>query len=254
MSTTGQQGSGGGGLASGLRSILTALASFFVTGAVVSLFAGGPLVAGVFGGLDQAIFWGVLLAAVAYIGYFSDDMSIAFALTFVAVLLLLSTILPGWLTEPFGFISEGLFGTPDLGLDPVRFAVLAVAAVIVYWAVTIRLFGRGKRPGAVASQARQNAESLSRQYAKIARVTAGFLVAFVFIFSGAGGEFLGEVFGFVSGAPVVSGYAATLLGGFGTFVAGLPVLGSLTAIQFGFAALAVFALVVGMKYTDVLDN
>jgi ABC-type antimicrobial peptide transport system permease subunit len=86
VSSTASQGSGGGNLKNGLTAILSAIASFFVVGFVISLFVGGPFLAGIFGGLDQAIFWAVLLFAVAYVGYFTDNISIAFVLTAAAAL------------------------------------------------------------------------------------------------------------------------------------------------------------------------
>lgn len=252
--TKAQETSSGRNIGGGLRIALTVVGSFMAVSLFLSFLTDVSLLDGLFSGVDRGVYWGILIVGVVLFGYYADGISVGFAFTFVAALFLVGAIAPAWLVEPFAFIPEALFGTTSLGIDPVTFAVLAVATVLLYWAISIRLWGRGKKPAAVTNQMRKNAQSLVRQYAKIAATVAGFFAATLFIVGGQGGNFLGEVFMFMSNAPVVSTYATTLVAGFGTFVEGWPVLGGLTATQFGLIAVALFLLGVAMKYTGVLDN
>lgn len=241
------------GLGGGLKLIASAIATFTVVAFVIGFFTTGPIIAGIFGGLDSAVAWAVLLGAVAYIGYYTDELSIGFMLTFVAALLFISQFLPDWLTQPFAFIGDTLLGRAVTQLDPVRFGVIVIATVVVYWIVKVRLFGRGKKPSTVTKRVRSNAVRLVREYATVSRLVFGFAFATVFVFGSEAGAALGEVWTLVSQAPVVSGYAATLAGGWGTFVADVPVLGDLSAVQFGVLAVLVFALVVGVRYQEEGD-
>lgn len=240
-------------LARGLRLIISGLATMVTVALALSLLVGGPLFAGIFGGLESGVAWLVLLAAVAYVGYYSDQLSFPFTLSFVAVLLLLTTVLPPWLTEPFAFITDSLIGEQLADIDPVRFAVLAGATIIMYWSVTTRLFGRGKKPSAVGGRVQSRTIELAREYAKLGRIAFVIMFSVVFIFAGQLGDVFGELFGLVSGAPVVSTYATTLFAGFGSFVADWPVIGGLSAEQFGLIAVALFIIGVSIKYTGVID-
>lgn len=240
-------------LTDGLSLILSAIATFVVVVFVVGFFTTGPIIAGIFGGLDSAVAWMLLLGAVAYVGYYTDDLSIAFGLSSVAVLLFISGFLPDWVTQPFAFISTTLLGRTFTQIDPVRFGVLVAATVVLYWIVKVRLTGRAKKPSTVVKRVRVNATRLVREYFTIGRLAFGFGAAVVFLAGSEAGAGLGEVWHFVEQAPVVSGYAATLAAGWGTFIGNVPVLGGLSAMQFGVIALAVFALVVGVKYTEEGD-
>jgi len=238
----------------GIITILSALATFIGVGFAISLFTGAPFIAGFWGGLDQFAAWAVLLAVVAFFGYYSDDISVGFVFTFLAILALVATVVPGWVTQPFSFISELLFGTPQLGIDPVELAVLSVAGVLAFWAVRIRLFGRSKKPGAVAAQMRVRAEAVVRQYAKISRVSLGFLVAAFFLFASAGADVLGETFGFVADAPVVGAYVASTAAYVGAFFSDVPVISRFGPAEYLVLLVAAGLIAVGAKYTNAIDN
>lgn len=237
-------------ISEGIGVMLSAVATFVGILIVVGFFTAGPIFAGILGGLDSAVAWTVVVAAVAYIGARTDDLSVGFIFTFIAILLLLTEVLPTWLTRPFAFISQSLLGRTLGDVDPVYFAVLVGATVLLYWIVTIRLFGRGKKPSTVTKRVRVKSEQLTREYAKITQIIAAFAISFVVIFAAQGGELLGELSGALAGAPVVSGYAATLVGGFGAFVAGWPVIGGLDPTLFGLISVGVFILAVGVKYNE----
>jgi len=238
----------------GLKMMASAVATFIATGFVISFFTGAPFIAGFWGGLDQFLAWVILIAAVTVFGYYSDDISAGFVFTFLALLALVSMFLPDWATQPFSFISELLFDTPRLGIDPVEFSVLTVVGVLAFWAVRIRLFGRSKRPAAVAAQMRIRAEALVRQYSKISRVLFGFFAAAFFLFASQGGELAGEVFTMVSDAPVVGAYVASTVGYFGALMSDWPFISRFGAAEF-FLVIVVLGLVaIGAKYSSALDN
>jgi len=235
-------------VAEGIGVMLSAAATFLGIILVVGFFTTGPIFAGILGGLDSAAAWTLVVAAVAYIGSQTDDLSVGFAFSFIAILMLLSTVLPDWLTRPFAFISQTLLGRTLGDIDPVAFAVLVFATIGVFWAVRIRLFGRGKKPSTVTKRMRTKAEQLTREYATITRVIFAFAFSVVLIFASQGGELFGELSRSLASAPVVSGYAATLIGGFGSFIAGWPVVGGVDPTLFGIIAVAVFVIAVGVKY------
>lgn len=237
----------------GMKRMAAAVLTFLGIGFAVGFLTGAPFIAGILGGLDQFLGWLVLVAVVAYFGYYTDDINVGFVFTFIALLALLSMVLPGWATQPFSFISELLFGTPDLGIDPVEFAVLSVSGVIAYWAVRTRLFGRGKRPAAVANTVRTNAQSLVRQYAKILGAIGGFAVTSVFLFGNQLGEVLGEVFTLAANSPMVGSYLAGIAGYFGAFFTGLPFISAFGPQEVFVVLVVLFLVAAGAKYSSAID-
>jgi hypothetical protein len=233
----------------------SAVATFLATGFVISFFTGVPFIAGFWGGLDQFTAWLILVAAVVIFGYYSNDVSVGFVFTFIAIIALASMFLPEWVTRPFSFISEALFGTPRLGIDPVEFAVLSVVGVVAFWAVRAKLFGRPETAGAVTNRVRSKSESLVREYAKIISIIGGFVVTAFFLFAGeslAGP--LGELFTAVSGAPVVGAYVAAVVGYFGAFLSEWPVISRFGTTEFFLVLVALGLVAFGAKYSSALDN
>jgi len=241
-------------ISDGLKKMVAAVATFIVTGFVISFFTGAPFIAGFWGGLDQFVAWAVFIGAIVYFAWYADGVNTGFVISFIAILAVVSEFLPSWLTEPFSFISEALFGTPNLGIDRVELAVLLVATLFAYWFVRIRLFSRSKRPGAVANQVRTRAEAVVRQYAKISRVSLGFLVAAFFLFASAGADVLGETFGFVADAPVVGAYVASTAAYVGAFFSDAPVISQFGPAEYLVLLVAFGLIAVGAKYTNALDN
>jgi hypothetical protein len=244
----------GESLRTGFALLVSAVATFLLFAVVVSFFLGVPLVAGLFNGLPAAIAWSVVIGAAVYIGYASDGISWSFFLTGIALLLLASEVLPDALTQPFSVITGTLLGTQLGNLNPVAFGVLSLATITVVWVFQIRVFGQPKSPGPVANRLRSRFESLASEWGTVLRVLGVTVIAVAFTFFSELGDLAGELFRYLAGAPVISGYAGTLLAGFGTFVADLPVLGTLSGTQFGLIAVGIFAIAVGAKFTGVLDN
>ncbi|WP_254841136.1 hypothetical protein [Natronomonas marina] len=242
-----------GRLIPGLKTMAAGVLSFLAVGFVISFFAGVPFIAGFWGGLDQAAAWVILIALVVYIGYYTDDINAGFIFVTLGLLALASLFLPSWATRPFAFVSELLFGTPSLGINRVHFAVLAVTGVILYWGVRARLFGRGKRPAAVTNRIRTNAESLTRQYAKIFAAVGGFLVTSVFLFANRGGEVLGEVFTLASNSPVVGSYLTAIVGYVGAFFTDWPLISQFGVTEFFVVLVALFLIATAAKYSSALD-
>lgn len=241
-----------GRLGPGLKRMAVGVTAFLTTGFVISFFVGAPFLAGILGGLDTGIAWLFLVAVVVYLGYYSDDIGVGFLFVTLALLALSTLILPPWATAPFRPMSALLFDR-TITVDPVHFAVLSVTGVIAYWAINTWLFGRGKRPAAVANRVRTNSESLVRQYAKIAATIAGFLVTAFFIVASQGGDVLGEAFTLLANAPVVSGYTATIIGYAGAFFTSVPIISAFGTTEFFVVMLVIGALAFGAKYSSALD-
>lgn len=241
-----------GRLLPGLKNMAIAVLSFLITGFVISFFIGAPFLAGFLGGLDQAVAWFLLVAAVVYIGWYSDDISAGFLFVSLALLGLSTLVLPTWATAPFRPLSAFLFGEV-IQINPVHFAVLTGTGVIAYWALKTWLFGRGKRPAAVANRVRTNSESLVRQYAKIAATVAGFLVTAVFIFTGQFGDAFGELFTQAANSPVLNSFIATIVGYVAAFFTTLPFISEFGTAEFLVVMLALFAIGVGAKYSNALN-
>lgn len=231
------------------RLLLGSIATFATTAFIVSAFTTGPLIAGIFGGFDSAVAWFLLLAAVAWLGYNTDEISVGFTFSAVAIALLLTQhILPGWLTRPFAPISQVLIGRQLGGVSATRFAVLVAGLILAYWAFRVRAFGRGKKPSTIVKRLRQKSEQLVREYVTIGRVTVAFGFSAAYIVAGQLGQLSGELAGMLAGGPVMAGYAATIGGIWGRSVAGIPVLSGLSGIQFLWAVFIIFVVAVGVKY------
>lgn len=237
------------GLSAGATVMASAIVTWLTVILIGGVFLGAPIVGGIFGGAEGAVAWTAVIALTVYVGFNADQFSIPFALSFVAVLLLLSQILPGWLTRPFAVIGETLgIGATLAAVDPVSFAVLVTATIIGFWALNARLHGRGKKPSTVTKRVRVQAERLVREYATMTRVVFAFSFAVVFIFASEGGNLLGELTRMAAGAPVVVGYLASVVGFWGSYVRGLPFIGSVDPLLFLALMAGVFLVAVGVKY------
>ena len=253
-SSGGSSGSGVfGGLLPGIKTVAAGVTTFIATGFLLSLITGVQFLAGFWGGLDQFIAWAILIAAVVYFSYAADGVNTGFVFTFIALLAVASIFLPEWLTSPFSFVSEALFGTPSLGIDPVELAVLLGASTLVYWFIRIRLFRKTKRPAAVVNQVETRAEAVVRQYAKIGKVIAGFGIAGFFLFASAGGDSIGELFTAVADAPLVGAYVASSVGYFGAFMSDWPVISRFGTTEFFLVMVALGLVAIGAKYSNALD-
>lgn len=213
----------GSSLRSGLTTIASGLATLFVVTLALSLAVSGPIFAGIFGSIETGVAWAALIAAVAFVGYYTDQVSFGFVLTGSAILLLLTDIAPTWMSRPFGFISQALFGVQFAkSIDPLSFAVLAFTSVVLFYALTIRLFGRAKKPSKVANRTRKQLESLVGEYISIGRVIGVFFLGIAFMVLQEGGEVATVATQFLGEAPLVaSNLFAGVLGYFG-FGGGIP--------------------------------
>jgi hypothetical protein len=241
-----------GSLADGIIRMVSGAAVLVAVALAFLLAVGVPTFAGLFGGANTFVAWAALIAAVGIAGYYGADFSFAFVLTGGALLLLLTEVLPTWLTQPFGFLSQSLFGEQFAGaIDPVAFAVLATAAVVVYYAVQIRMAGNAKNPSTVANRMRTKFERLVREYAGVGRVLVGFTIASVAILLAEGGEVAVEFAGVLADAPlVVSNLFAGVVGylGFGGGVPGylawIPGIGALADFMANLGPVSYLVIVV----------
>jgi len=257
-SSSGSDGSSGGGSPFGdavspLKVIAAGVASFIATGFLLSLITGTPFLSGFWGSSNQFIVWAVIIAALVYSGYASDMVNTGFLLTFIALLAVASIFLPDWLTSPFSGISEFLFGTSSLGIDPIELAVLLGATTVLFWAVRIKVLRQPNRPKSLVNQVRTQADALVRQYAKISRIVAVFFVTGFFLFASQGGEAIGEVFTMVADAPVVGAYVASAVGYFGAFMSDWPVISRFGTTEFFLVMIALGLVAIGAKYSNALD-
>lgn len=257
-SSSGSGGSSGGGslfgdVVSPLKIIAAGVASFIATGFLLSLITGTPFLSGFWGGLDQFLVWAVIIGAVVYLSIYADNLNTGFLFTLIATFAVASIFLPDWLTQPFSFISEFLFGTPTLGIDPIALAVLLVATTLLFWAIRIKVFRQPKQPKSLVNQMRTQADRLVRNYAKIARALVLFFVTGFFLFASQGGEAIGEVFTMVADAPVVGAYVASTVGYFGAFMSDWPMISRFGTTEFFLVMISLGLVAIGAKYSNALD-
>jgi len=236
------------GLLNGLRLIGTAVATFIVVAALISLFVGTPVLAGFFLGLENALFWIALVAGLVWLGYRTDEFSIGFVVLTIGFVIVVSGFLPDVLTRPFAFISEWAFGTQLSALDRVEFFILSVATVVGLWAVDIRVNGRGKTARGVAGQLENRFKTVVTQYRKVLASAATIILLFAAGAAGLFGDIAGEATRFLAQAPVASGFGATLAGYYYNHIAGIPIVGSVGPWVFFGVAAGAFVLAIGAKY------
>jgi len=187
------------------------------------------------------------------LGSNDDELSISFALSLVAVgLLIAEFLLPGAVTSRLPYydaISETL--------DPVTFALLAGLSILGWWVIDIRLIQRsGVKPDTVAKRVRARAENLVEAYVTMGRIGVGLILAGGVVVLSELGVLAGEMWAYVADAPFIAanflisliGYAA--LANSVVVVGDVPVVGDITAAGFGILALAITAVAAGVKYDD----
>ena len=238
------------GLWNGLRLIGTAVATFIVVAGIITVFTGTPVLAGLFLGLENAVYWVALIAGLVWIGYRTDEFSIGFIVLTVGVVIVASPLLPNQLTRPFAFISEALFGTQLSAFDRVEFFVLSVAVVIGLWSTDIRLTGRAKNPGAIAGRLQNRFKSVGTQYRKILAAAGAIIITTSATISGAFGDIAGELVRVLASAPVISGFGAAVAGYYYNHIAGIPLVGSVGPWVFFGLLVAVFGLAVGTRFNQ----
>jgi len=207
-------------------------------------FEVGPMVA-------FLVFTAVIGLAYA-LGSNDDELSISFALSLVAVALLIAEfLLPGAVTSRLPY-----YGAISSTLDPLTFALLAGLTILGWWVIDIRLIQRsGVKPDTVAKRVRARAEKLVEAYVTMGRIGVGLIAAGVVVVLSELGVLAGEIWSYVAEAPFIGvnfllsfiGYVA--LGG-PVLVESVPVVGDLTAGGFALIALSLMAVAAGVKYAD----
>lgn len=235
------------GLLAGLARMGSGIAVMISAALVVAIALGVPVVGGIFGDLNTAaILFGAVVASY-YVTATSGEVSFAFTVTSVAVLLLLAEfVLPGWVVSAVPPFWEWV-GFQAGAIDPVRFAVTAVIAVLASWAFSIRVWGRAKKPDTIAKRMNTRAQRLVDTYLTIGRVVAAFGIAVVGLFLAQGGELAGELGAWMGAEP---GFSAAIinaivgilaLGGPVPILEQLPLFGD---IAWGGYAVVVFVVIV----------
>jgi len=186
------------------------------------------------------------------LGTNEDELSITFALSLVAVgLLIAEFLLPGAVTSRLPY-----YETISESLDPLTFALLAGLTIIGWWIIDIRLIQRsGVKPDTVAKRVRSRAEKLVQAYVTMGRIGVGLILAGLVIVLSELGVLAGEIWAYIADAPFIAanfltsliGYAA--LGG-PVLVEDVPIVGDLTAGGFAILALTIMAVAAGVKYAD----
>lgn len=199
-----------------------------------------------------AAFAGTIGLGYALVGN-DDELSISFALTVVAVgLLIIEFVLP----EQFvGAVSSETLTWPP---DPVDFAILSGVVIFAWWLIDIRLIQRsGVKPNTVAKRLSSRVQRLVEEWLSIARIAfmlgvlIGVLVLNTFVAPVLGelGSIAGEVPYIVSNIVTLGlGYLA--LGGDVPFLNGIPVVGEIGSLGFLLLGGVVFLVAVGVDYAD----
>lgn len=191
--------------------------------------------AGSFVGWGTAVGIAVALAVLSYIVGRGGKISVPFVLITVGILANVAGFLPASVVGAFTPFVDAISRTTGLNLgsiSPLRLLIYAVTATLVIWVVSIRAFGRAKKPETIAKRVRSRAERLFDTYVTIGRIGIAFGFSMVLIIFANGGELAGEAGSMIAEAPLVASNVATLVAGWFTFVDPIPVLGSLTPLQF----------------------
>lgn len=192
------------------------------------------------------------MAGLAYaLNEHDDSVSISFALTLVAVLLLLAHYV-----APDVVLEALPFEIPQ-SLDPVHFAILVAFVVAAWWVIDIRFISRsGVKPDTVAKRLSSRIQDLFEAYAATARV--GFLlgVGIGVIILNQMGIIAGDLVSMAGEAPYLAAELATIamgylaLGGDVPLVEGIPVVENIGSTGFLFLSGLALVLAVGVKYAD----
>lgn len=187
---------------------------------------------------------------------FSREISIPFALSFIAVLLVvIEFILPKAIVTRLPDIGK-LIGIPFGSLDTLQLFILTVLAILVIWAIEIRGAKRAVKPETVTKRMRTRAEKLVDTYITIGRLIAGFFLTAALMLLSEIGQLAGEAGGWLAEVPFI-GSSVTLgisgflsLGGELPVIGSLPLLGTLGATEFAGFAVIVVALAAAVRFDD----
>lgn len=226
--------------------------------AVIGIAVGSFLL-GNFIGFGTAMTLFVVLAVGAYITSRIGGFSVPFALSAVAVALVVGQFLPAWLTEPFtifGALFEQATGLSVRSVDPVRFAVLTAGVIVLMWILDIRIFSAFRRssgrpeavnPDKVANRLVARIQGFVEDWFNIGRAVLflGFslLALGLVALAGLGGDIAGE---WLAQAPVVAAGVFNWAIGFLALGGEVPVVGDWPIIG------GIFSAVGGLGATGFL--
>ncbi|MHB9286783.1 hypothetical protein ACKVMT_07055 [Halobacteriales archaeon Cl-PHB] len=216
-------------------------------GAAAGFVALGDLVSPYLAAGGFAVF-----AALLYGVYDSgDEISVTFALSLVAVVLLLVEFV-----VPASIVAM----VPGSGyLDsvaPVQFAVVTAGVILAFWIYDVRFNERAKRPETMMERLMSRIEDLFAHYVKMTRVAFLAGIGLGLIILDQLGVLTGELAGIVAGAPYLAGQIGTIILGYLTmggdvpYVEAVPVVGEIGAQGFLWLAAIGLVVAVGVDYAD----
>lgn len=231
----------------------------------------GTFLLGNFIGFGTALTLFVVLAVGAAITSRIGGFSIPFALSAVAVVLVVGQFLPTWATEPFtifGVLFEQVTGLPVRQIDAVEFAVITAGVIGLMWVLDIRIFSAFRRssgrpeavnPDKVANRLVARVEGFAEDWFNISRafvfLAFSLVVLALGVAAGLGGDIAAE---WLAEAPVLAagvfnwlvGFLA--LGGEVPIVGDWPVIGPILDVLAGLGATGWLLLAGGLLAAGVV--
>jgi len=194
-----------------------------------------------------------LLVAIAYgTATDGDELSITFALSLIAVIMLIwEYVLPEAIQTrlPFSPLIESA--------DVLTYVVLITLSILVWWVIDARFLEErnAKTPERVADKVTDRFERLIEAYVTMGRIGAALILAGVVIVLSEFGVLAGELWAYVGDAPFIAGNI--LMAGIGYVALGgqiivdyVPIVSDLSPSGWAVLALAIIIVAAGVKYAD----
>lgn len=180
----------------------------------------------------QNLALGILLlyGALIYVsGESGRTFSFPFALITVAVGVALWSFMPSAVTTALS--PERILGVELPPINGVTFLIMSVAVAALYWAVTIRVTGRAKKPEKIADRVVKKFAKVVDTYASILAVIGlgGIYLGYVALSNG--GQLIGQVGDILALEPFLSSDVFTIAVGYLSFGGELPVVGEVPFLQ-----------------------
>lgn len=230
----------------------------FVSGAVafaaiyIVLFAIGVDISS---DLAMWMFFGFI--AIGLVVKNTTDFTVGFALTTVAIIVALTTLLPRWVSEPFDPLIDAFEGWLNIeigAIDPLGFGVIAIVFTFLMIVARVRLTGKKKKARTTIEVALRDMALYVRTYMTVGRLVILFASTSIVIALQQSAQVLGIVGGVVADVPLVASNAVTAaigymsLGGELPFIGSIPPFNDLTAAGFAVVAIIAIAIAAGIKW------
>lgn len=195
------------------------------------LIVPGLTVAGILtGNMNIAIGMAALYGALIYVaGESGRTFSFPFALITVAIGVAGWSFLPEQVATTLS--PERLLGVDIPPLNGVSFLILSLAVAAIYWAVTIRISGKAKKPEKVADRVAKKFAKTADIYLGIASVIALAALYVAYVGLANVGQLLGQVGDLLALEPFLSSNLFAVIAGYFSFGGELPIIGSVPFLQ-----------------------